>query len=78
MNPETKNVFTPQAKPRLGRRIETITRYIAELEHCLEAANARVAECNAELDRLSGRLPCLCGICPRLSRCEDGREGGAE
>lgn len=76
MNPKIKNVFMPSAKPRLGARIETITRYIAELEHCLKGANARIAECNAEVDRLGERLPCLCGLCPRLSRCEDAREGG--
>jgi hypothetical protein len=78
MNPRTKNVFKPSAKPQLGARIETITRYIAELEHCLEAANVRVAERRSEIERPGGRLPCPCGACPRLSRCEGGREGGAE
>jgi hypothetical protein len=51
--------------------------YIAELEHCLGAANARIAERDAEIERLGERLPCLCGICPRLSRCENCGEGGA-
>lgn len=78
MNRTNKGAVTPPARPQLGKRIETITRYIAGLEHCLDAANARIAERDAEIERLGGRLPCLCGACPRLSRCEGGREGGAE
>jgi hypothetical protein len=74
---QIKSVFTPPARPQLDRRVGTIMNYIADLEHCLGAANARITERDAAIECLSGRLPCLCGICPRLSRCENGGEGGA-
>jgi hypothetical protein len=73
-----KNVFTPPTKPQVGKRIDTIMNYIAGLERCLDAANARIIECDEEIERLSGRLPCLCGICPRLARCENCGEGGGK
>jgi hypothetical protein len=76
MSQTNKGAVTPPTKPQLGKRIETITRYIASLEHRLNTANTRIAERDAEIERISERLPCLCGVCPRLSRCENGAEKG--
>jgi hypothetical protein len=76
MSQTNKGAFTPSAKPHLDKRVGTIMRYIADLEHCLDAANGRIAEYDAEIERLRGRLPCLCGICPHLSRCENGAGKG--
>jgi hypothetical protein len=58
-----KKGFSPSMKPLWRKRLESILLYITDLEQCLDAANIRIAEQDAELERLRGN----CGY-PRCTK----------
>lgn len=70
-----KKGFAPSMRPLWRKRLESILLYIADLEQCLEAANIRIAEQDAELERRRDRVDCAC---PRRCPCvapEGGEDG---
>ena len=62
--------FEPRGKLKWYRQFMALERYITDIEVCLDAANLRLAEQDAELKRLRESAPCGCP----LAR-EGGRDG---
>lgn len=68
----SKKGVKPSIKPLWRKRLEAVLLYITELERCLDAANERIGEQEAELYRARNQSFCPCTRRPRS--CGAGTE----